>query len=135
MAKTWLEKYETAKEPILKVIDKKFADLPMGTRMLIASPKLIDSYLNEVPYGVSVDVKTMRKDLALELGAENSCPVTTSIFLRVVAEVAYEKYQQGEAISNITPFWRVITNKMPIAKKLSCGLHFINQQRTEEDIN
>ena len=90
MPKTWQEKFNSAKQPIVKTIEKRFADLTEGTKMFIASPKLIDVYINEIPEGVSVDLKTMRLDLAIEHQADNSCPVTTGIFLRIVSEVAFE---------------------------------------------
>lgn len=135
MAKTWQEKFNSEKPSIVKTIDKKFADLPEGTKMFIATPKLIDTYVNHISNGVEVDMKTMREDLALEHGAENSCPVTTSIFLRIVSEVAFEKHEQGASLNEITPFWRVINSKMPIAKKLSCGIDFINLQRKKENLS
>lgn len=135
MAKTWQEKFNSEKLSIVKTIDKKFADLPKGTKMFIATPKLINAYINHISNGVEVDIKTMREDLALEHGAENSCPVTTSIFLRIVSEVAFEKHKQGASLDKITPFWRVINSKMPIAKKLSCGVDFINQQRKKENLS
>lgn len=120
---------------MVKIIDKKFSDLPEGTKMFIATPKLVDEYVNHIPRGVEVNLKTMRLDLAIEHGAENSCPVTTSIFLRIASEVAIEKLNQGKSIQEITPFWRVINSKMPIAKKLSCGINFINQQRKKENLD
>lgn len=135
MPKTWLEKFNSDKPSAVKVIDKKFADLPEGTKMLIATPKLVDEYVNHIPKGIEVSLKTMRLDLALEHNAENSCPVTTSIFLRIVSEVAIEKHQSGENLENITPFWRVINPKMPIAKKLSCGVNFITEQRKKEGLS
>ena len=135
MAKNWQEKFNSDKPSVVKVIDKKFADLPEGTKMFIATPKLIDAYVNHIPKGIEVDLKTMRLDLALEHNAENSCPVTTSIFLRIVSEVALEEYQQGKSIDEITPFWRIINTKMPIAKKLSCGVDFIHQQRQKENLD
>ena len=134
MAKTWQEKFNSEKPFVVKTIDKKFADLPEGTKMFIATPKLVDEYVNHIPNGVEVDIKRMRLDLALEHGAENSCPVTTSIFLRIASEVAIEEHQNGKSIEEITPFWRVINPKMPIAKKLSCGVDFITQQRKNENL-
>ncbi|MGB0891695.1 MAG: hypothetical protein ACPGUU_05030 [Flavobacteriaceae bacterium] len=135
MAKTWQEKFNSDKPFVVKTIDKKFADLPEGTKMFIATPKLVDEYVNHIPNGVEVDIKRMRLDLASEHGAENSCPVTTSIFLRIASEVAIEEHQNGKSIEEITPFWRVINPKMPIAKKLSCGVDFIKQQRKKENLN
>lgn len=135
MAKTWQEKFNSDKPFVVKIIDKKFSDLPEGTKLFIATPKLVDEYVNHIPRGVEVNLKTMRLDLAIEHWAENSCPVTTSIFLRIVSEVAIEKLNQGKSIQEITPFWRVINSKMPIAKKLSCGINFINQQRKKENLD
>ncbi|WP_430928448.1 hypothetical protein [Polaribacter marinivivus] len=135
MPKTWQEKFNSAKQPIVKTIEKRFTDLTEGTKMFIASPKLIDVYINEIPEGVSVDLKTMRLDLAIEHQADNSCPVTTVIFLRIVSEVAFENYQKTNNLTSITPFWRVVDTKMPIAKKLSCGIDFINNQRKKEGLS
>ena len=135
MAKTWQEKFNSNNPSVVKIIDKKFADLPEGTKMFIATPKLIDTYINHIPKGIEVDIKRMRKDLAAEHNAENSCTVTTSIFLRIVSEVAFEEYEKGEKLEKITPFWRVINVKMPIAKKLSCGVDFINMQRKKEELS
>lgn len=132
--KTWLEKFNSDKPHVVKVIDKKFADMPAGTTMFIATPKIIDEYVNHIPKGVSVDIPTLRKDLAAEYDAEKTCPVTTSIFLRIASEVACEKYQNGTNLENITPFWRVVTPKMPLAKKLTCGVKFIEELRTEEGL-
>ncbi len=134
MAKSWLEKFHSDKKPIVKVIDKRFADMPEGTKMFIATPKIVDEYINHIPKGGQVDITTMRKDLAAEYEAEMTCPVTTSIFLRIASEVAYEKYTSGTSLDEVTPFWRVITPKLPIAKKLSCGVDFIRTQREKEGI-
>lgn len=134
MPKTWQEKFNSDKKPIVKTIDKRFADLPEGTKMFIATPKLVDEYVNHISFGKEVDLKTMRLDLAIEHQADNSCPVTTSIFLRIVSEVAIEKLNNGVEVQNVTPFWRVIHPKMPIAKKLSCGVNFIKQQREAEGL-
>ncbi len=135
MAKTWQEKFNSDKPYVVKTIDKKFADMPAGTRMFIATPRIIDAYVNHIPSGVEVDILTLRKDLAAEYDAEMTCPVTTSIFLRIASEVAFEKYQNGANIDEITPFWRVMNSKMPIAKKLSCGTDFINSQRKKENLD
>ncbi|MDT7832227.1 hypothetical protein RQM59_07535 [Flavobacteriaceae bacterium S356] len=133
--KTWQEKFNSDKPPIVKVIDKKFADMPAGTNMFIATPKIIDAYVNHIPSGVAVDILTMRKDLAAEYEAEKTCPVTTSIFLRIASEVAFEKYQNGSSLEAITPFWRVVSSKMSLAKKLACGVDFIKEQRMNEELS
>ena len=31
--------------------------------MLIATPKIIDEYINQIPKGIDVNIKTLRKDI------------------------------------------------------------------------
>lgn len=124
----------TIKEPQVKRVDKHFADIPAGGTMLIATPKIIEDYISQIPKGKAVSPKTMRKDLALEYRAEYTCPVTTGIFLRIVAEANYEKYQQSNSLRGIAPFWRVIIPDSPLAKKLTFGQEFIKKQRIAEKI-
>jgi ABC-type uncharacterized transport system ATPase subunit len=135
MKKTWLDKLNETKEPKIKRIDIDFADIPAGSNMLIATPKIIDKYIQEIGVGKRIDTKTLRKDLALAHNADYTCPVTTGIFLRIVAEANYEKLQQGKHVKEITPFWRVIEPKSVLAKKLTFGQDFLLQQIEKERIN
>ncbi|MFN6386901.1 MAG: hypothetical protein ACK4X2_01185, partial [Bacteroidota bacterium] len=64
--KSWLDKLNENKEPKIKRIGIDFADIPAGSNMFIATPKLIDQYINEIGVGKRIDLKTMRKDLAIE---------------------------------------------------------------------
>lgn len=130
--KTWLDKLNQKKQPQIKRIEMDFADIPAGSNMFIATPQLIDKYIQEIGFGKRIDTRTLRNDLALEHNANYTCPVTTGIFLRIVAEANYEKLQEGQPIENITPFWRVIEPNSPLAKKLSFGQDFIVQQIDRE---
>ena len=130
--KSWLDKLNEKKEPKIKRIEIDFADIPAGSNMFIATPQLIDQYIKEIGFGKFIDSKTLRKDLALEHNADYTCPVTTGIFLRIVAEANHEKLQQGQSLENITPFWRVIEPNSALAKKLSFGQEFLIQQINEE---
>lgn len=134
LKKSWDEKLNNSKEPVVKKTDKEFADIPVNSLMLIASPLIFDGYIRQIPKGVGVSMQTMRKDLATEHGAEYTCPLTTGIFLRIVAEAAYEKYQHTGSLKNITPFWRAIKPESPLSKKLSFGQEFIAEQRKKEKI-
>jgi ABC-type uncharacterized transport system ATPase subunit len=135
MKKTWLDKLNETKEPKIKRIDIDFADIPAGSNMLIATPKIIDKYIQEIGVGKRIDTKTLRKDLAIAHNADYTCPVTAGIFLRIVAEANYEKLQQGKHVKEITPFWRVIEPKSVLAKKLTFGQDFLLQQIEKERIN
>lgn len=133
--KNWLEKLNEKKEPKIKRIDFNFADIPANSNMFIATPQIIDNYINQIPKGKKVSVQTKRKDLAIENSADYTCPVTTGIFLRIVAEANFEKYQQENSLKKITPFWRVIEPNSSLSKKLTFGQDFITKQREAEKIN
>lgn len=131
--KTWLDKLNEKKEPKIKRIDFDFADIPANSNMFIATPQIIDNYIKKISKGKNVTVQTMRKDLAIENSADYTCPVTTGIFLRIVAEANYEKLQQGISWKEITPFWRVIKPNSTLAKKLTFGQEFIVKQIDKEN--
>ncbi len=135
MKKTWLEKLNENKASKIKRIDIDFADIPAGSNMFIATPKIIENYIQEIDFGKRIDIKTLRKDLAIAHDADYTCPVTTGIFLRIVAEANYEKLQKGNLVEEITPFWRVIEPNSALAKKLSFGQDFILQQIEKESTN
>lgn len=69
-----------------------------------------------------------------EFNAGYSCPITSGIFLRIVSELAYQQYQNGTPLKQITPFWRMIDKKGPLAKKLSFGYEFIEEMQKKEGI-
>ena len=130
--KTWTDKLNEPKKSQVKLIDKDFADIPAGSRMFIATPSIIEEYIKQIEPGNRVDLKTLRKDLAIEHKADSTCPVTTGIFLRIVAEANYEKLQAGDKLEKLAPFWRAIDPKSPLAKKLSFGSEFLDEQISKE---
>lgn len=132
--KSWSEKLTDGKEPKVKRIEKDFADIPAGAKMFIATPMIIDNYLRQIPKGKSTTLQTMRKDLAHEYQADYTCPVTTGIFLRIVSEAAHEQLQNGKPTTAVAPFWRVVDENSPLAKKLSFGCDFIKNQRYKEGL-
>jgi hypothetical protein len=133
--KTWTDKVnDPTKEFQIKKLDKDFADMPAGSKMLIATPKIIDEYVRHIPKGRSGSLASMRKDLANEYGAEYTCPVTSGIFLRIVSEAAHEQIEKGAPIGKVTPFWRVVDEKSALNKKLSFGSEFVPKQRKKEGI-
>ncbi len=133
--KSWSDKLnDPSKVHQLKRLDKDFADMPANSKMLIATPKIIDEYVRQIPKGSSSNLATMRRDLANEFGADYTCPVTSGIFLRIVSEAAHEQLQTGISINKITPFWRVVDEKSPLNKKLTFGESFVKEQRKKEGI-
>ena len=132
MKKTWQQKLDIDQQPQVKKSDKDFAGIRNGQLMLIPTPRMVDAYIRQIPRGKQVDPQTMRRDLAAENHAEVTCPLTTGIFIRIAAEAAWEQYQKGTPLRQLTPFWRVINEKSPTAKKLSFGTEFLKKMRDGE---
>jgi len=132
MPTSWGDKYRAAKPAHVTVLEKPFAGLREGARLFVASPKVIDAYLRAIPLGKTKDTAAMRAALAKKNKAEATCPTSTAIFLRVVAECALERVAAGETVAAVPPFWRVVEPDGQLAKKLSCGPEFIAAQRELE---
>lgn len=134
MAKSWTEKFNDPRPHQVKPAPMDIAGMKKGEIMLIPTPKIVDAFLAKIPAGQAMDVKTFRSKLAKKYKAEVSCPITTGIHLRTVAEAALEQHRQGAALSEITPFWRVLDENVPTTAKLSCGVAFVKKQRKAEGL-
>ena len=104
---------------IVKVLENDFSDLKAGQKMLISSPEKIEVYINRIATGDFRTTKQMRLDLAAAEGADNTCPVTTGIFLR---ELIVKK-------GNEIPYWRVIDEYHPLVKKINLDSQLIRSRR------
>ncbi len=132
--KSWTDKLETSKPHQVKPAPMDIAGMKAGEIMLVPSPQIIADFIRAIPPGASMDVKTMRQELARKYKAEVTCPITTGILLRIVAEVALEARARGAGLRDITPFWRVLDEHAPTTRKLSCGAAFVAGQRRREGI-
>lgn len=130
--KTWADKMQ-ARPPHTVVLDKDFAGVPAGARLLISCPlELAEHLQTQIPPGTTISVQQLRRDLAARHGADATCPVSTAIFLRTVAETAWDEIEAGKPIDQVTPFWRVVEPGTPLAKKLRAGSDWIAEQRAAE---
>ena len=111
---------------IIKILDKGFSDISSGEKMLISSPEKISEFIFKIPMGSYFSIKALRRALALKAGADNTCPVTTGIFLRMAIE-------QNKDDVNF-PYWRVIDEKHPVVKKLKLDENQIKKRRVDEGI-
>ena len=128
----WNDKLNQQKEAKVKHIEKRFSDIEADSDMLVATPRIFEEYIRRIPYGTFVEIKKVRRDLAKKFKADATCPVTTGLFLRIVAESAYENLTNGMKMEQIVPFWRVIAPESSIAKKLSFGTDLILEMRNKE---
>jgi hypothetical protein len=128
----WRKRFDGAKPPKTLVLHTDFAGIKAGTTMHIASPGTIANYIARIPVGETRSIERMRNELARKNDAQASCPVTTAIYLKVVAEVALMDLAEGKAPGDVVPFWRVIAPNSKIAKKLSCDSQIIDHYRLLE---
>jgi hypothetical protein len=132
LPKSWTQKFRGAKPAHVVELEKPFAGVAAGQRLFIPSPALLAERIAALPRGARTDPVALRSELASTHGADATCPVTTAIHLRIVAEHALEQIAAG---AEPTPFWRAIPPESPVAKKLSCGPEFIRQKREAEATN
>ena len=108
---------------IVKVLEKKFADMKAGDRMYISSPEEIKSFIINIPRGTSKSLKEMRLDLA-NTKCRQYMPCYYRNFLRMVIEDNIENF----------PYWRIIDQNHSLVTKLNLNKEFIINQRSLESI-
>lgn len=74
--------------------------------MVVSTPAEVNQIVGQVPEGKLVTLDTVRAHLARKYGTDIACPVTTAIFINVVARAAEELRAEGE--TSITPYWRAL---------------------------
>jgi len=82
-----------------------------------------------------MDVLTMRETLAEQHQADVTCPIATGFAIKIVAEAAFEKLDQGVSQSQITPVWRVLDKESPTLQKVSFDPQALLNLRPAEGIN
>lgn len=117
----WRKRFGAAKAPHVVMLHTDFAGVKAGNTMLISSPGEIANYIARVPPDETRTIDRMRTELARKAGAHSMCPVTTAIYLRVVAELALQDLSEGKPLDQVVPFWRVVRPDSKVAQKLSCG--------------
>lgn len=128
---TATEKFNKKYTEVVKIIEKNFADLKAGEKMLISSPRSIANYIAKIPYGTEKYMKLMRLELAENANADNTCPLTCGIFLRIAIEASIE---QSNGVKPDLPFWRVIDRNSSLIKKLPISEKYLTKLRTSEGL-
>lgn len=116
----WRKRFDKAKPPKTVMLHSDFAGIKAGTLMYIGSPGVLANYIARIPPGETRTVERMRNELARRNDAAATCPVTTAIYLKVVAEVALDDLEKGKPLESVVPFWRLIEPGSKIARRLSC---------------
>lgn len=130
--KTAREKLAVQKQPKKVVMEKAYAGIGVGQTMYVATPQIVDAYVRHIPYGETRSVPDMREALAKREACHGTCPMSSAIFARMVAEAALEDMAEGKSPSEVAPFWRLISSKDKIAKKLAIDPAWLDEQRAME---
>ncbi|MFO0335198.1 MAG: hypothetical protein ACK53C_09275 [Pseudomonadota bacterium] len=131
---SWRDKVAAGRASKKVVLDKPFAGIPAGSTLFIATPQIVEQYVREIPSGEARTLVRLRNELARRHRCDATCPVSTSIFLKMVAEAAWEGIQAGEPVTRVAPFWRVIEPGTPRAKKLRVDPAWLERQRAVEGL-
>ena len=114
------------------VLEKDFGGVKAGRTLFIGTPQLIAEYIQAIPPGETVSIVKLRNQIARRNRCDAMCPVSTAIFLRIVADFAIDEMSNGKRPADVVPFWRAIGPDDKVAKKLSLGPDWIAHQRSLE---
>lgn len=129
---TWGQQVAAERAPESMRLASDFAGLRAGTLRFVPTPQLVDAYLRAVPRGETRTMARLREDLALAHACEAACPVSTALFLRMVAEAAWEEIGAGRPADEVAPFWRVVTPDSPVGRRLTVDPDWIRHRRALE---
>jgi len=115
---TWREKLE--REPKIVAIPPKMVKRFGSGKMLIPSPLDVETLIRKVKKGKLVTQDEIRRRLARNFKVDVTCPITTGIFVHIVAEAAEEDLREGK--KQMTPYWRVIRDNGSLNEKLPGGV-------------
>jgi hypothetical protein len=114
------------------ILEKDFAGIPKGSKLHIPCPVEVAAELKTIAPGSTMSIQAFRRKLAVKNNCDATCPVSTSLFLRIVAEYSWEEFSRTGSTREMAPFWRVLESNSPMAKKLSFDPSWINLQRELE---
>ena len=77
---TATEKINKKYTEVVGIIEKYFADIKAGEKMLISSPRSIANYIAKITFRTEKSEKLMRRELAEYTNADNICPLNCGIF-------------------------------------------------------
>lgn len=115
--KSWKEKLDNASHAHLTEAPERWVGGAVGKTMLIPSAWELDEIVRKIPTGRTRRMSDIRAEMAKAHDADITCPLTSGIFLRMLAEYAEEQRAAGE--KDITPYWRVTDDKGKILPKLA----------------
>jgi hypothetical protein len=129
---TWAERLAASDGIDIRPVPEGRRGMTPGKAMLYPSARMIADAIREIPAGRTVTPKELRATLARRHSAEYTCPVTTTMMLRIVAEAANEARAEGAPRDELTPVWRVLGRNASALRKLSFDPTWILDERARE---
>jgi hypothetical protein len=110
---SWVTKLRPDQEP--KVVANQRG---RGT-LLIPTPLLVAEEIRRVRRGRLITPAALRLQLAKRFRTDQTCPLTTGIFLSIVAGAAEEQIAAGKR--PVAPYWRVVDERGRLNPKFPPG--------------
>jgi len=126
------ENFKKKRHPKKVMLEKNFGGVKAGQMLYVGTPQIVADYISKIPPGETATIPKMRNQIARRHKCDAMCPVSTAIFLRIIAEYAIEEMEAGKETSDVIPFWRVIDPSDKVATKLSIEPTWIADQRRKE---
>ncbi len=98
---------DTSKQP--KIVERLPDDVPWapnGASMVVSTPWEVNAIISSIPAGKLLTITEIREFLAQKHHTDIACPVSTGIFINIVARAAQEMRSEGKRA--IAPYWRVL---------------------------
>ena len=118
--KKWREKLNKKDLPKIVEIPEKLAKKWGNGTMVVPSPLEVKEIMDSVPYGKLITVDLIRKKLAEKHDTIIACPLTTGIFIGIVAKAAEEAKKEGD--EDTTPYWRTLKTNGMLNEKYPGGI-------------
>ena len=94
-----------ARKTVREKMDRP-AEIVADGKLLVPAPYDLERLIRKTPTGQVVTQRALREALAKAAGVPATCPLTTGIFLRLVALAAEEDAAVGQ--KRVAPWWRVV---------------------------
>jgi alkylated DNA nucleotide flippase Atl1 len=105
---------------------------PPGATMVISTPQEIETFVKQIPKGRVVTLTQLREKIAALHGTTITCPVTTGLFLNIVARAARE--MEALDINDTAPWWRVVKTDGSLNEKFPGGIEAQRERLEAEGI-
>jgi len=125
----WAERLALSSDIDIQPVPEGRRGMTPGKSMLYPSARMVNEATRTIPEGQGVSPRELRLRLAEAHDADYTCPVTTTMMLRVVTEAANEAHQRGASLGEVTPVWRVLDRGASALRKLSFDFAYLLDAR------